>query len=280
MEPRDEFEPPLPDGRDSSSGASGDPADQWVFDEALGTYRLLLPGERPPAPHIAPRAEPQERAAAASPAPTAPRPARREPARRGSRSRRRRSEGRRGAPWAIAGVCLLGLAGAGGYLALQGGSGTNTARPSSSASPSCAAPGGPAAHRTTSGVPAGPRARPIDVRVTVLNGSGIFGQAEAVLGWMQNTEGFLRTSNGGPAADTPTTSLVYAPDHADQARALAAAMGLPASALHGTGKGTGARDPMVLTLGKDFKGVGKPLAAAPAQSAPGAGAAACDRTGQ
>jgi hypothetical protein len=37
-------------------------------------------------------------------------------------------------------------------------------------------------------------------------------------------------------------------------------MHLPAYALHGTGKGDGLRDPMVLTLGKDFQAPGKPLA--------------------
>jgi hypothetical protein len=95
--------------------------------------------------------------------------------------------------------------------------------------------------------------------VTVLNGSGTFGQAEAVLSWMQNTEQFLRTSNGGPAPHQPVTTLVYAPNHAEQARTLVAALGLPASALHGDGTARGARDPMVLTLGTDFHGVGKPF---------------------
>jgi hypothetical protein len=68
---------------------------------------------------------------------------------------------------------------------------------------------------------------------------------------------------------TATTNLVYAPNHIDQARTLAAAMDLPPSALRGTGKGTGLRDPMILTLGKDFKAAGKPLAPAvtPTQSA-------------
>ncbi|MEY9941999.1 LytR C-terminal domain-containing protein [Streptacidiphilus sp. MAP5-3] len=109
---------------------------------------------------------------------------------------------------------------------------------------------------------AGPKAQPIDVRVTVLNGSGTFGQAEAVLSWMQNTVKYLRTSNGGPAPhNQPLTTLVYAPNHIAQARTLVAALGLPAASLHGNGTSKGLRDPMVLTLGADFHGVGKAFSA-------------------
>jgi LytR cell envelope-related transcriptional attenuator len=156
----------------------------------------------------------------------------------------------------VVGVLAL-VGGVGGYALFHGG-GHATAHPpaaSPSAGRTCAPPPSPTATSL-----AGPKAQPIDVRVTVLNGSGTFGQAESVLSWMQNKEGFLRTSNGGAVAPAPATRLVYAPNHADQARTLAAAMHLPLSALHGTGKGTGPRDPMLLTLGKDFTGVGKPLA--------------------
>jgi hypothetical protein len=108
----------------------------------------------------------------------------------------------------------------------------------------------------------GKHAAPIDVRVTVLNGSGTFGQAESVLSWLQNDRHFLRASNGGPAAHTQAaTSLVYAPAHVDQARTLVAALGLPESALHATGKDRSATGRMVLTLGQDFHGIGKPFAA-------------------
>jgi len=157
----------------------------------------------------------------------------------------------------------------GTFLVLHGGGGAPSAAgqaadaasarctAAASAAPSSAAP--PSAAAGTP-LPPGPTAQPIDVRVTVLNGSGQFGQAESVLDWMQNHQGYTRTSNGGPASTTAHTSLVYAPNHADQARALVAALHLPASAVHGTGKGTGLRDPMVLTLGQDWRGVGKPLA--------------------
>jgi hypothetical protein len=117
--------------------------------------------------------------------------------------------------------------------------------------------------KTAKPLPPGPSALPINTRVTVLNGSGVDGAGQFVLTWMQNTQGYLRTSNGGSARTTAMTSLVYAPDHIDQARTLATAMHLPPYALHGTGKATGPRDPMILTLGKDFRAAGKPLAPPP-----------------
>ncbi|WP_243638818.1 LytR C-terminal domain-containing protein [Streptacidiphilus pinicola] len=188
----------------------------------------------------------------------------------GSRARAKgRARGRGGASsgaWLAAAVAFLALMGVGGFVLFHGGGATSAraqdaASPSAStavsasASPSCG-PEAPDSAFPSSGA----KAKPLDVRVTVLNGSGTFGQAETVLSWMQNTEKYLRTSNGGPAAhNQPDTTLVYAPDHADQARTLVAALGLPASALHGEGTASGARDPMVLTLGADFHGIGKPF---------------------
>ncbi|MBL1101307.1 LCP family protein [Streptomyces coffeae] len=108
----------------------------------------------------------------------------------------------------------------------------------------------------------GPKAEPADVRVKVLNGSGKFGAAQETVDWMQNTEGMLRTSNGGNApSELKKTTLEYAPNQADQARRLADSMGLPASAMK---EGTEDAEPMAemkLTLGGDFKGAGTPIAA-------------------
>ncbi|MFJ6214594.1 LCP family protein [Streptomyces sp. NPDC092296] len=124
--------------------------------------------------------------------------------------------------------------------------------------PKATASASPAA--TTS--PAATKAAPADVRVTVKNGSGVTGQAQSTVEWMQNTQGFIRSSNGSNFDPTDKTTLYYAPDHADQARTLAAAMGLPAAQLKATTTyGTGAMDPMLLVLGKDFKGPGVPLTA-------------------
>ncbi|MFD5391233.1 LCP family protein [Streptomyces sp. NPDC127074] len=108
----------------------------------------------------------------------------------------------------------------------------------------------------------GPKADPADVRVKVLNGSGRFGAAQETVDWMQNTEGMLRTSNGGNApSELKKTTLEYAPNQADQARRLADSMGLPASAMKEGTKDAEPRAEMSLTLGADFKGAGTPISA-------------------
>lgn len=182
--------------------------------------------------------------------------------RRSRRGGRRRDSRGAGGLWLAGTLALVGVVGCGtgGYLLFHDANGgvTACAAARASAAPDPQLSGTP--------LPPGPTAQPLDVRVTVLNGSGVFGAAESVLAWMQNKQLYSRTSNGGPAKVTATTSLVYAPDHVDQARTLAAAMHLPAYTLHGTGKGTGLRDPMILTLGKDFKTAGRPLAPPPTPS--------------
>lgn len=108
----------------------------------------------------------------------------------------------------------------------------------------------------------GPKADPADVRVNVLNGSGQFGAAQETVDWMQNTEGMLRTSNGGNApSELKKTTLEYAPNQADQARRLADSMGLPASAMKEGTKDAEPKAEMSLTLGADFKGAGTPISA-------------------
>lgn len=107
----------------------------------------------------------------------------------------------------------------------------------------------------------GPKATPHDTRVNVLNGSGVLGAAQDTVNWLQNDKGVNRSDNGGNAP-TPIehTTLVYAPNQADQARSLAAMMGLPASALK---PGTVDAAPlayMTLTLGKDFTKPGTAIA--------------------
>jgi LCP family protein required for cell wall assembly len=107
----------------------------------------------------------------------------------------------------------------------------------------------------------GPKATPHNTRVTVLNGSGIFGASQDVLLWLQNDKGVNRSANGGDApAPLATTRLDYAPNQADQARSLAAMMGLPASALHEGTKNVPALTYMTLTLGKDYTAPGTPIA--------------------
>ncbi|MHA6760393.1 LytR C-terminal domain-containing protein [Streptacidiphilus sp. PAMC 29251] len=275
-----------------TGGNSADAADLWVLDPRTGEYRMRLPGEPvpPPAPVPAPTSPVGSTVASRSASRTAGRkqdgPGRNQAA-PGRAGRRRERADRRSGPWVAAVACfLLAVGGTGGYLLLHHGGGTNTANgpgtgPVAGTGPSASCSAHPAATGPVPEPPVsgsflqGSRATAINVRVTVLNGTGTIGQAESVLNWLQSgKEGFLRSSNGGPApATAPTTTLVYAPNHVDQARTLAAAMGLPATALHGDGKTSDAIGRMVLTLGQDFHGIGKPFAAPSlAASAPAAGA--------
>ncbi|GAA4917031.1 LCP family protein [Streptomyces coeruleoprunus] len=106
----------------------------------------------------------------------------------------------------------------------------------------------------------GPRAEASEVRVDVYNGSGVSGGAQSTINWLQNDMGVLKSTNKANApAETAKTTLEYAPNQADQARKLADMMGLPATALKQGTKDAGEREPMTLTLGKDFKGAGIPI---------------------
>ncbi|WNI15789.1 LCP family protein [Actinacidiphila sp. ITFR-21] len=106
----------------------------------------------------------------------------------------------------------------------------------------------------------GPKAAPHDTRVNVRNGSGVIGAAQDTVNWLQNEQGVNRSANAGNApAPLTRTTLEYAPNQADQARSLAAMMGLPATALH---QGTADAEPlayMTLTLGADFTRPGAPI---------------------
>lgn len=104
------------------------------------------------------------------------------------------------------------------------------------------------------------KAAPADVRVRVVNGGDRFGAAQETVNWLQNDQGVIRSSNGGNSVGLRArTTLEYAPNQGDQARALAGMMGLPASALKETGTDAAPRAEMTLTLGKDFEGAGVPL---------------------
>ncbi|MFE7755930.1 LCP family protein [Streptomyces sp. NPDC057429] len=108
----------------------------------------------------------------------------------------------------------------------------------------------------------GEMADPADVRVDVYNGGAPGGSAQNALDWLQNEEGVLKSTNKANAPENvKKTQLVYAPNQADQARRLAALMGLSASVMKPTTTDAGEMDPMMLTLGPDFKEAGTPLAA-------------------
>ena len=108
-----------------------------------------------------------------------------------------------------------------------------------------------------------------DVRVRILNGGAVGGSAQAELNHLQNDAGVAKSENAGNA-DTAVakTTLEYAPDQADQARRLAAIMGLSGSALKPGESVTNSQGvpAMTLTLGKDFKGAGIKLNSSAAAS--------------
>ncbi|MFC8226812.1 LCP family protein [Streptomyces sp. NPDC057287] len=101
-----------------------------------------------------------------------------------------------------------------------------------------------------------------DVRVDVYNGGAPAGSAQNALDWLQNEENVLKSTNQANAPENvKKTTLVYAPNQADQARRLADMMGLSASALKPTTTDAGEMEPMKLTLGPDFTEAGSPLSA-------------------
>ncbi|MER7826801.1 LCP family protein [Streptomyces sp. NPDC096097] len=115
----------------------------------------------------------------------------------------------------------------------------------------------------------GNRAAATDVRVSVYNGGGPKGAASTTVNWLQNSKGVSKSGNEGNApAKVGATQLEYAPNQADQARALADIMGLPATALKVGTADASAKTPMKLTLGPDFQQPGAPLAAAVPQQLP------------
>ncbi|MGQ4428186.1 LCP family protein, partial [Streptomyces violaceoruber] len=68
----------------------------------------------------------------------------------------------------------------------------------------------------------GKKSEPSEVRVRVLNGGASSGSAGRELTYLQNEAGVTKSENAGNApADIAKTTLEYAPDQADQARALA-----------------------------------------------------------
>ncbi|MER5740254.1 MULTISPECIES: LCP family protein [unclassified Streptomyces] len=123
----------------------------------------------------------------------------------------------------------------------------------------------------------GERAPSAEVRVDVYNGSGVQGGAQATINWLQNEQGVLRSTNKSNAPEKAAkTTLEYAPNQADQARALADMMGLPATALKKGTVDAAEREPMTLVLGADFKGAGVPITG-PAKAPKDLGEVAADK---
>ncbi|MFF4276780.1 LCP family protein [Streptomyces sp. NPDC001536] len=101
-----------------------------------------------------------------------------------------------------------------------------------------------------------------EVRVRILNGGAPGGSAQEELTYLQTEAGVSKSENAGNAEKTlAKTTLEYAPDQADQARRLAAIMGLSGSAMKPGESVTNSQGlpTMTLTLGEDFKGAGVKL---------------------
>ncbi|NEB64388.1 LCP family protein [Streptomyces diastaticus] len=108
----------------------------------------------------------------------------------------------------------------------------------------------------------GEKSEPAEVRVRVLNGGAPSGSAGRELTYLQNEAGITKSENAGNApAEIARTTLEYAPDQADQARALAEILGLSGAAMKPGESVTNSQGlpAMTLTLGKDFKGAGVKL---------------------
>ncbi|CAL9467895.1 MULTISPECIES: LCP family protein [unclassified Streptomyces] len=111
----------------------------------------------------------------------------------------------------------------------------------------------------------GEKSDPSEIRVRVLNGGAPTGSAQQELNYLQTQAGVTKSENAGNApADLAKTTLEYAPDQADQARALAEILGLSGAAMKPGESVTNSQGlpTMTLTLGKDFKGAGVKLDAA------------------
>ncbi|MFE0823113.1 LCP family protein [Streptomyces sp. NPDC058847] len=125
----------------------------------------------------------------------------------------------------------------------------------------------------------GEKSDPSEIRVRILNGGAPDGSASQELRYLQNEAGVTKSENAGNAeADIARTTLEYAPDQADQARALAEILGLSGAAMKPGESVTNAQGlpTMTLTLGKDFKEAGAKLDA-PAEVPEGANKSTADK---
>ncbi|MFE1049529.1 LCP family protein [Streptomyces olivaceus] len=111
----------------------------------------------------------------------------------------------------------------------------------------------------------GEKSEPGEVRVRVMNGGAPAGSAQQELAYLQTDAGVTKSENAGNAPEEAAkTTLEYAPDQADQARALAEILGLSGAALKPGESVTNSQGlpTMTLTLGKDFKGAGVKIGSA------------------
>ncbi|MER8188233.1 LCP family protein [Kitasatospora sp. NPDC094015] len=117
-----------------------------------------------------------------------------------------------------------------------------------------AAGSAPADPSTAAAAPSVPQVDAGAVRVTVRNGTGQPQQAAKAVTALQG-KGFDQAGTGSNATVAQASTVSYPAGKGDQAAALAAALGLPASAAQQSSQ-LGAKDALVVVLGKDSLGGG------------------------
>lgn len=93
------------------------------------------------------------------------------------------------------------------------------------------------------------------VRVTVRNGTGASGQAGRAVSALR-AKGFALAAIGATGDARQASSVSYPPGREDEAQAVAAALGLPATAVRAGGRAGG----VTVVLGADYLGTGTPSA--------------------
>ncbi|MEV6976713.1 LCP family protein [Kitasatospora sp. NPDC093806] len=140
--------------------------------------------------------------------------------------------------------------------------GTATPAPETPATPSASTP---SAAPSASAAPVTPEAAPVvgakDLRVTVRNGSGTPGQAQQTVDRLQ-TKGYAKAATSANAPLATATTISHPAGKAAEATALATALGLSADAVKADPK-LGAKDGLVLVLGKDAPATAAATAATP-----------------
>jgi hypothetical protein len=91
---------------------------------------------------------------------------------------------------------------------------------------------------------------PAEVEVTVRNGTGVGRQAGRAAADLQ-AKGFTKAEVGGNTQPVSASSIGYPVGHAEEAAALATALGLPAGAIRQNAS-LGAKDALVVVIGTDY----------------------------
>ncbi|MEK2494105.1 LCP family protein [Kitasatospora purpeofusca] len=132
------------------------------------------------------------------------------------------------------------------------------------ATPATSAPAAPAAPGGAASAAAAVDAK--DLRVTVRNGTGTPGQAQQTVDRLV-AKGYAKAATAANVPAAATTSISHPAGKSAEAAALAAALGLPADAVKADPK-LGARDGLVLVLGKDAPAAAAAEAAATPATVP------------